>query len=100
MKATPFTNTRVISSIPCTDGVIGILLMDLGVNKNYTLSIDSSLWQGKFDKYNIYISVIGDKSGGVMASTYLISNCTFSRYLDELRVMITVNIPIKVIHVI
>ena len=23
--------------------------------KNYTLSIDSSLWQGKFDKYNIYI---------------------------------------------
>ena len=29
--------------------------------KNYTLSMDDSLWQGKFDKY---ISVIGDKSGG------------------------------------
>ena len=63
--------------------------------KNYTLSMDSSLWQGKFDKY---ISVIGDKSGGVTAGTYLISNSTFSRYLDELRV--TVNIPIKVIHVV
>ena len=63
--------------------------------KNYTLSMDSSLWQGRFDKY---ISVIGDKSGGVTAGTYLISNSTFSRYLDELRV--TVNIPIKAIHVI
>ena len=63
--------------------------------KNYTLSMDSSLWQGKFDKY---ISVIGDKSGGVTAGTYLLSNSTFSRYLDELRV--TVNIPIKAIHVV
>ena len=62
--------------------------------KNYTLSMDS-LWQGKFDKY---ISVIGDKSGGVTAGTYLISNSTFARYLDELRT--TVDIPIEGVHVI
>ena len=74
-----------------TDG----LRNEQSAKKNYTLSMDSSLWQGKFDKY---ISVIGDKSGGVTAGTYLLSNSTFSRYLDELRV--TVNIPIKAIHVV
>ena len=68
---------------------------DQNTKKNYTLSMDSTLWQGKFDEY---ISIIGDKSGGVTAGTYLMSNSTFSRYLDELRV--TVNIPIKVVHVI
>ena len=62
--------------------------------KNYTLSMDS-LWQGKFDKY---ISVIGDKSGGSTASTYLSSNTTFARYLEELRT--TVKIPMKAIHVV
>ena len=50
--------------------------------KNYTLSMDSSLWQGKFDKY---ISVIGDKSGGVISATYLTSKTTFSCYFEELR---------------
>ena len=62
--------------------------------KNYTLSMDS-LWQGKFDKY---ISVIGDKSGGGTASIYLKSKTTFSRYLEELKT--TVKLPIKGIHVI
>ena len=62
--------------------------------KNYTLSMDS-LWQGKFNKY---VSVIGDKSGGVTASIYLSSNTTFARYLDELRT--TVKIPVKAIHVV
>ena len=49
--------------------------------KNYTLSMDSSLWQGKFDEY---ISIIGDKSGGVTLTTYLTSKITFSRYFEEL----------------
>ena len=63
--------------------------------KNYTLSMDSSLWQGKFDKY---ISVIGDKSGGGTAIIYLKSKTTFSRYLEELKT--TVKIPVKGVHVI
>ena len=62
--------------------------------KNYTLSMDS-LWQGKFDKY---ISVIGDKSGGVTSDTYLNSKTTFSRYLEELKT--TVKVPIKAVHVV
>ena len=62
--------------------------------KNYTLSMDSP-WQGKFDKY---ISVIGDKSGGVTASIYLSSSTTFARYLEELKT--TVKIPMKAIHVV
>ena len=62
--------------------------------KNYTLSMDS-LWQGKFNKY---ISVIGDKSGGVTSDTYLTSKTTFSRYFEELRS--TVKLPIKAVHVV
>ena len=62
--------------------------------KNYTLSMDS-LWQGKFDKY---VSVIGDKSGGETSDNYLHSKTTFSRYFEELNA--TVKIPIKVIHVV
>jgi hypothetical protein len=68
---------------------------DQNAIKNYTLSMDSSLWQGKFDKY---ISVIGDKSGGGTAATYLKSKSTFTRYLEELKT--TVEIPIKGVHVI
>ena len=68
---------------------------DQNAIKNYTLSMDSSLWQGKFDKY---ISVIGDKSGGGTAATYLNSKSTFTRYLEELKT--TVEIPIKGVHVI
>ena len=62
--------------------------------KNYTLSMNS-LWQGKFDKY---ISIIGDKSGGVTSTTYLTSKTTFSRYFEELRT--TVKLPIKAVHVV
>ena len=62
--------------------------------KNYTLSVDS-LWQGKFDRY---ISIIGDKSGGATSSTFLTSKTTFSRYFEELKT--TVKLPIKAVHVV
>ena len=73
---------------------IGGLRNEQNTRKNYTLSMDS-LWQGKFDKY---ISVIGDKSGGGTAICYLKSKSTFARYLEELKM--TVKVPIKAVHVI
>ena len=60
--------------------------------KNYTLSVDSP-WQGK---YNKYLSVIGDKSGGMTTNVYLSSARDFPRYLNELKE--TVKVPIKIIH--
>ena len=68
---------------------------DQNAIKNYTLSMDFSLWQGKFDKY---ISIIGDKSGGGTAATYLKSKSTFIRYFEELKA--TVEIPVVGVHVI
>ena len=73
-----------------TDG----LRSEKNTEKNYTLSMDS-LWQGNFDKY---ISIIGDKSGGVTSTTYLTSKTTFSRYFEELRT--TIKLPIKAVHVV
>ena len=60
--------------------------------KNYTLSVDSP-WQGK---YNKYLSVIGDKSGGMTTNVYLSSARDFPQYLNELKE--TVKVPIKIIH--
>ena len=60
--------------------------------KNYTLSVDSP-WQGK---YNKYLNVIGDKSGGMTTIVYLSSARDFPRYLNELKE--TVKVPIKIIH--
>ena len=62
--------------------------------KNYTLEVDYP-WQGKYDNY---ISVIGDKSGGTTTNVFLDAPKAFPRYLTELRK--TVEIPIKVIHAI
>ena len=63
-------------------------------NKNYTLAIDSS-WQGRYDGF---IRVIGDKSGGSTTTVYTSSPKKFERYLTELRE--TVGIPIRVLHVV
>ena len=60
--------------------------------KNYTLSVDSP-WQGN---YNKYLSVIGDKSGGMTTIVYLNSARDFPRYMKELKQ--TVKVPIKIIH--
>ena len=63
-------------------------------NKNYTLTIDSH-WQGRYDGY---ISVIGDKSGGATTSVYTSSPQKFQRYLADLKR--TVGVPVKVLHVV
>ena len=60
--------------------------------KNYTLDVDYP-WQGKYDKY---ISVIGDKSGGMTTNVFRNSSRRFPHYLRELRE--TVKVPIRVIH--
>ena len=60
--------------------------------KNYTLNVEYP-WQGRYDTY---LSVIGDKSGGKTTSVYLESHEAFSRYLSELKQ--TVEVPIKAIH--
>ena len=60
--------------------------------KNYTLNIESS-WQGKYDQY---ISVIGDKSGGATSKIFLCSPGAFKVQYRQLQK--TVGIPIKVIH--
>ena len=61
-------------------------------SKNYTLSVDSP-WLGRYDGY---ISVIGDKSGGMTANMYSESPEEFVAQYEQLRK--TVGIPIKVIH--
>ena len=63
-------------------------------NKNYTLTIDSQ-WQGRYDGY---IRVIGDKSGGATTSVYTSSPKNFELYLADLKR--TVGIPVKVLHVV
>ena len=63
-------------------------------NKNYTLTIDSQ-WQGRYDRY---IRVIGDKSGGMTTSVYTGSPKNFEVYLADLKR--TVGIPVKVLHVV
>ena len=60
--------------------------------KNYTLDVDYP-WQGTYDKY---ISVIGDKSGGMTTNVFRNSSQRFPRYLSEL--IETVKVPIRVIH--
>ena len=61
-------------------------------SKNYTLSVDSP-WVGK---YNDYISVIGDKCGGITSNTYSESPGGFTAHYRQLKR--TVGIPIKVFH--
>ena len=63
-------------------------------NKNYTLTIDSQ-WQGRYDGY---IRVIGDKSGGATTTVYTSSPKNFELYLADLKR--TVGIPVKVLHVV
>lgn len=60
--------------------------------KNYTLNIESS-WQGRYDRY---ISVIGDKSGGVTSAAYTHSPEEFKAHYRQLEK--AVGIPIKVIY--
>ena len=63
-------------------------------NKNYTLTIDSQ-WQGRYDRF---IRVIGDKSGGATTTVYTSSPQKFERYLAQIKE--TVGIPIRVLHVV
>ena len=60
--------------------------------KNYTLNIES-LWQGRYDRY---ISVIGDKSGGATSAVYIHSPVDFKAQYEQLQK--TIGIPIKVIY--
>ena len=60
--------------------------------KNYTLNIES-LWQGRYDRY---ISVIGDKSGGATSAVYIHSPEDFKAQYEQLQK--TIGIPIKVIY--
>ena len=60
--------------------------------KNYTLSVESS-WQGKYDRY---ISVIRDKSGGATSNIYRYSPEEFKARYRQLQK--TVGIPIKAIY--
>ena len=60
--------------------------------KNYTLNVESS-WQGKYDRF---ISVIGDKSGGVTSNIYRYSPEEFKARHRQLQK--TVGIPIKAIY--
>jgi hypothetical protein len=60
--------------------------------KNYTLNIESS-WQGRYDRY---ISVIGDKSGGATSAVYIHSPEDFKAHYTHL--LKTIGIPVKVIY--
>ena len=76
---------------------INTLLPDMSRERNskgYTLAIHLS-WQGKFDKY---IDVIGDKSGGGITSAYMNHKVDFLIHYKELKERL--QIPIKVLHVI
>ena len=61
--------------------------------KGYTLAVKDS-WQGAFEK----LLVIGEKSGAVTAQTYDNDPWSFVQALEELRH--TVQVPVKVIHVV
>ena len=63
-------------------------------SEGYTPAIHPS-WQGKFDKY---IDVIGDKSGGGITSAYMNHKVDFLIHYKELKERL--QIPIKVVHVI
>ena len=65
---------------------------DSNHSKNYSLAVDSP-WLGK---YGGYISVIGDKSGGMTANSYNEAPENFTAHYKQLQK--TVRIPIKVIH--
>lgn len=58
----------------------------------YTLNVGSS-WQGKYDRF---ISVIGDKSGGVTSNIYRYSPEEFKARYRQLQK--TIGIPIKAIY--
>ena len=60
--------------------------------KKYTLNVES-LWQGRYDRY---ISVIGDKSGGATSAVYIHSPEEFKAHYRQLQR--TIRIPIKVIY--
>ena len=60
--------------------------------KNYTLDIESS-WQGRYDSY---ISVIGDKSGGTTSVVYAHSPGEFKKHYRQLEW--TIGVPVKIIH--
>lgn len=61
--------------------------------KGYTLNIDSP-WQGNFKE----LQVIGDKSGAVTAQIYANDTEKFNDILNSLKK--TVEVPIKIIHVV
>ena len=63
--------------------------------KGYTLAMEDS-WQGAFEEDRLL--VIGEKSGAVTAQTYDNDPWSFIEALEDLRH--TVQVPIKVIHVI
>ena len=63
------------------------------LRKGYTLHISSS-WQGKYDEY---VEVIGDKSGGMTTDQYRLHPQQFIRHYRMLKDKL--KIPIKVIHV-
>ena len=62
--------------------------------KGYTLEIRPS-WQGRYDQY---IQIIGDKSGGGATVAYLRNKTEFIMHYKQLKALLPV--PIKVIHVI
>ena len=63
-------------------------------SKGYTLEIHPS-WQGRFDNY---IDVIGDKSGGIVTMEYIKNKEGFAANYRDLKARLA--IPIKVLHVI
>ena len=60
--------------------------------KGYTLAV-GNFWQGKFDRY---IEVIGDKSGGETTITYLKDKKAFEENYAKLKRMLSM--PIRIIH--
>ena len=60
--------------------------------KNYTLSLDSP-WLGRYDGY---VSVVGEKTGGITASTFSESPEKFKEIYETLER--TVGVPIKAFH--
>jgi esterase/lipase len=66
----------------------------LMTEKGYTLHIDG-LWQGKYDEY---VDVIGDKSGGVVTAQFVNDPLSFEYNIKQLVARLPV--PIKLVHVI
>ena len=62
--------------------------------KGYTLGVDGQ-WQGRYDRY---IEVIGDKSGGRATEDYRINKRAFVK--NFLRMKEAVAIPVRIIHVV